>query len=270
MRLDVSTAGHPLILKVVSPCHHSLFRPHAARSKSFLQDYLMMYQKFTGQIIAVTGDGPYYEEAIERIVRLEGAALGGRIGNDGSWQENQIIVIGRDDFGLDYLIESINVGLRHGFTCRYMSQEAFWDLWLWDEHQPYYKGDPRVEEHPGLSYLASVGFEWPTFKEVQGTGTLDNAKAWNTESILKSKFGYHVRKQLSEKTRRKRLQNAVTAQDGLGLKAVAEHIAFLIRLNRGKCDESLEGALGRWKSDLDWLHESFYAGSAHRFVWPNF
>ncbi len=229
-----------------------------------------MEQKFIGHVIAVTGDGPHYEEAIERIVRLEGATLGGRIGDDSSWQENQIVIIGRDDFGPEYLIESINVGLKYGFTCRYMSQEAFWDLWLWDEHQPYYKGDLRIEEHPGLSFLASVGFEWPTFKEVHGVGTLDNTKDWNTESILKSKFGYHVRKHLSERTRRKRLQNAVIARDGLGLKAVADHITFLIRLNRGRSDESMEGALGRWKSDLDWLHECFYSRSAHRFVWPIF
>lgn len=229
-----------------------------------------MEQKFIGEIIAVTGDGPHYEEAIERIIRLEGATSGGRMGDDGSWQENQIVVVGRDDFDADYLIESINVGLRHGFTCRYMAQEAFWDLWLWEEYQSYYKGDPRIGEHPGLSFLASVGFEWPTFKETRSVGTLDNTGTWNTESVLRSRFHYHVRKQLSEKTRRNRLREAVTAEDSLGLKAVADHIAFLIRLNRGKCDESLEGALGRWESDLDWLHECFYSRSAHRFAWPTF
>lgn len=230
----------------------------------------MVEQKFLGAIIAVTGDDPHYSEAIERIVRLEGGTVGGRSGDDGSWQVNQIVVVGREDFVEEYLVESINVGLRHGLTCRYMSQEAFWDLWLWDEYEPYYKGDPRIEEHPGLSFLASIGFKWPTLQEIQGAGILDGATNWNAESILKSKFGYHVRKQLSEKTRRKRLQNAVTARDGLGLKAVADHIAFLIRLNRGKTDESLEGALGRWKSDLNWLHTSFYTGSTHSFVWPTF
>jgi hypothetical protein len=148
--------------------------------------------------------------------------------------------------------------------------EAFWDLWLWDEYQPYFRGDPRIEEHQGLSFLASIGFKWPTIQEVQGTGTLDSSKNWNAESVLRSKFGYHARKHLSEKTRRKRLLNAVTSPDGLGLKAVAEHIAFLIRLNQGKADESLEGALGRWKSDLDWLHKSHYLNSAHSFNWPTF
>jgi hypothetical protein len=151
-----------------------------------------------------------------------------------------------------------------------MSQEAFWDLWLWDECMPYYKGDPRIEEHPGLSFLASIGFKWPTIQEVQGIGTIDNTKTWNTESILRSKFGYHVRKHLSKKTRRMRLQNAVTAPDGLELKIVADHIAFLIRLNRGKADESLEGALGRWKSDLAWLEEHYYDNSIYQFKWPSY
>lgn len=230
----------------------------------------MIEQKFLGEIIAITGDGPHYQEAIERIARLEGATLGGRIGQDDSWQENQIVVVGRDDFGEDYLIESIEVGLRHGFTCRYMSQEAFWDFWLWGDYEPYYQGDPRVAEHPGLSFLASVGFKWPTLQGIQGAGTLGGAKNLNAESILRSRFGYHVRKHLSEKTRRRRLQNAVKAHDGIGLQAAAEHIAFLIRLNRGKTDDSMKGALGRWESDLNWLHDIFYDRSAHSFVWPTF
>jgi len=229
-----------------------------------------MEQKFIGEIIAVTGDEPYYAEAIERIILLEGGTVGGRIGQDDSWQENQIIVVGSDDFVEEYLLESVNVGLRHGFTCRYMAQEVFWDLWLWDEYQPHYKADPRIEEHPGLLFLASIGFKWPTIQELHGTGTIDNTKTWNTESILRSKFGYHVRKHLSEKTRRKRLQNAITAPDGLELKVVADHIAFLIRLNQGKADGSMGGAIERWRSELDWLYENHYLTSAHSFNWPTF
>lgn len=231
---------------------------------------LGMEQKFLEQVIAVTGDDPYYQEAIERIVLLEGATVGGWIGQDDTWQMNQIVVVGRDDFTEEYLMDSIKIGQRHGFRCQYMSQEDFWDLWLWGEYQPYYKGDPRIEKHPGLSFLASIGFEWPTIEELQGTGTIDSTKTWNPESILKSRFGYHVRKHLSEKTRRKRLQNAITGPDGLELKDVVDHIAFLIRLNRGRVDDSLKGALDRWESDLDWIYENHYVNSAHSFNWPTF
>src|SRR6266404_3984194 len=227
-----------------------------------------MEQKFVGQVIGVTGDSPHYDEAINRIVLLEGGVLGGSIGHDDSWQMNQIIVIGRDDFSEEYLLESINVCQRRRFTFNYMSQEVFWDLWLWDEQQPYYEGDPRIDEHPGLSFLASVGFNWPTIRELQGMSSIDDTRNWNSESILKSRFGYHVRKGFSEKTRRKRLNNAITASEGLGLKEVANLIVFFIHLGQGKADGSMEGAITRWKSDLNWLYETHYLNSEHRFKWP--
>jgi hypothetical protein len=227
-----------------------------------------MEQQFLGQVIAVTGDSPYYEEAIERIVMLEGGNLGGTFNNDATWQESQIVIVGRDSFSEEYLLESINVGVRHGFKCCYLSQESFWDLWLWKTFDPYYQDDQRIIEHPGLSFLASIGFEWPKIRELQDTALSDDSHGWNEQSKLKSMFGYHVRKGLSEATRRNRLGKAVTAPDGLALQDVASHIVFLINLNRGKADPSLDGAIGRWKSDLDWLYQNFYLGSQHSFIWP--
>src|SRR5438045_9114697 len=109
-----------------------------------------------------------------------------------------------------FLLQSINVRHDHGFDYQYISQEAFFGFWLDGVLPAYFEGDPRIEDHEGLSFLASIGFEWPAINEVQGTEALDSAKNWNEESILKSKFGYRVRKGLSERTRRKRLAEAVT------------------------------------------------------------
>ena len=112
-----------------------------------------MEERFEGEIIAVTGDSPFPSDAIERIVELEGATLGGTFNRDDTWQENQLVIIGREDFSKEYLIESVEVGQRHGFICQYITQEDF--LWYWLENtepKPYIKNDPRIEKHEGLKF----------------------------------------------------------------------------------------------------------------------
>ncbi len=225
-----------------------------------------MESKLVDELFIVTGNNPLEEQAIERIVVLEGGVLD----ESNVWPEALIIVIGREHFDREFLLQSIHARHDYGYDYPYISQEAFFEFWLDGVLPAYYEGDPRIENHEGLSFLASIGFTWPTINEVQGIGSSDSSKNWNEESILKSKFGYRVRKGLKESTRRKRLAAAVTASDGLGLHAVAEHIAFLIRLNQGKADPSLEGALERWRSDLDWLYKTYYENSAYRFSWPTY
>jgi hypothetical protein len=225
-----------------------------------------MERKLTDELFIVTGNVPLEERAIERIVSLEGGVLD----ESTVWPEALIIVIGREYVDRDFLLQSIQARHDYGFDYPYISQEAFFEFWLDGVLPAYYEGDPRIENHEGLSFLASIGFKWPTINEVQGRGTLDSAKNWNEKSILRLKFGYSVRKGLSEKTRRKRLAAAVSATDVVGLHVAAEHIAFLIRLNQGKADPLLESALERWRSDLDWLYNTYYENSAYRFSWPTY
>ncbi len=128
----------------------------------FLSDDLL----FWGKTVGVTGSGPYDEMAIERIATLEGAV----VGDSDIWQTNQMVIVGREAFDEDYLMKSVEFGLDEGFTCRYLSQEDFWDYWLGGEETAYYAGDPRIASHEGLSFIASIGFKWPSIEVVQGYG----------------------------------------------------------------------------------------------------
>jgi hypothetical protein len=223
-----------------------------------------MEEKLENQTFIVTGNYPLEERGVERIIRLEGGTLDPLK----TWPEKAIIVIGRQDFDEDFLLRSINVRHAHGFKFDYLSQEAFFEFWLDGILPDYFEGDPRIEEHEGLSFLASVGFEWPTISDIQGLGTLDDSVSWNKMSLLASEFKYRARKGISERTRRKRLANAVTAPDGLGLEVVANYLAFFIRLNRNKWD--CQDAVEKWTSDLGWLYDTYYQNSIYRFSWPTY
>ncbi len=220
---------------------------------------------FWGKTVGVTGSGPYDEMAIEKIVTLEG----GIVGDADIWQTNQMVIVGREAFDEDYLLKSVEFGMEHGFACRYLSQEDFWDYWLGAEETTYYEGDPRIASHKGLSFLASIGFKWPPVEFVQGYGgTGSLADRLNPTHQLKSRFGYSVQRGVSVKERRQRLSRAVRGLGALGLRTVAEHTAFLINLNLRRYDDRLLDAIERWESDLDWLYRSYYEGKAVSFVWP--
>jgi hypothetical protein len=212
----------------------------------FLSDDLL----FWGKTVGVTGSGPYDEMAIERIATLEGAV----VGDYDIWQTNQLMIVGREAFDEDYLIKSVEFRLEEGFTCRYLAQEDFWDYWLGGEETAYYAGDPRIASHDGLSFIASIGFRWPSIEIVHGHGgTGGLADRLNPAHQLRSRFGYSVKAGVSTKERRQRLGRAVKGPGALGLRAVAEHIAFLVNLNLRRYDDRMLDPIERWESDLDWL-----------------
>jgi hypothetical protein len=120
---------------------------------------------FLGQTVGVTGDGPYEARALAKIVTLEG----GLVGDENTWQRYQLVIIGRENFDRKYLRESIRMRLKHEIPCEYISQEDFWKAWLDRQHYlPYVKGDHRIEEHPGLKFLSSIGFKWPILSGNEG------------------------------------------------------------------------------------------------------
>ncbi len=220
---------------------------------------------FWGRTAGVTGSGPYDEMAIEKIVTLEG----GIVGDGDVWQTNQMVIVGREAFDEDYLLKSVEFGMEQGFTCRYLSQEDFWDYWLGAEETTYYEGDLRIAGHEGLSFLSSIGFAWPSVEVAQGSGgTGGLADRLNASHVLKSRFGYSARRGISTRERRQRLSRAVKGPGALGLRTVAFHIAGLISINSSRHDVQRLDAIGRWESDLDWLRRSYYEGKAYSFVWP--
>ncbi len=83
-------------------------------------------RRFSGLVIGVTGSMPWNNFDLELGTILEEGCLG----KSGIWQQNQIIVIGREDFDKEYLKQSVEIGLQFKFTCTYLSQEAFADLLL--------------------------------------------------------------------------------------------------------------------------------------------
>ena len=222
---------------------------------------------FWGETVGVTGSGPYDEVVIEKIAALEGAI----VGDADIWQTNQLIVVGREDFDEEYLEASIDFGLEHGFACRYLSQEDFWGYWLGADETTYYAGDPRIRDHEGLSFLASVGFKWPSIAAVERYGgTGDLAGRFREQHELKRFFGYSVRQGISAEERRQRLKRAIRQPpSGLGLKAVAEHIAGMTNLALSRGDDRMDEAVGKWESDLEWLRQRYYLSRRHSFLWPD-
>jgi hypothetical protein len=220
-----------------------------------------------GLIIGVTGCstmGHTHKYTIEEIIKDEG----GIIGNKDIWQKDQIIVVGRNNFDKQYLEKSVEIGLQFGFTCRYMAQEDFSSFLLSFEYPRYHKGDPRVKEHRGLSFLTSIGFKWPSLDNVETALTIGDLGKLREESILKSKYGYKVGGSISERSRRSALEMAVRPSE-LGLEAVAKHIANLIRLNRRRRTQINDDALHAWESDLNWLYDTYYRGKIYSFDWPS-
>lgn len=227
---------------------------------------------FWGQTIGVTGHGPYEARAIEKIITLEG----GLVGDSDIWQPNQLLVIGREDFDHEYLKSSVKVlFLENKTPCEYISQEDFWEAWLHRDHalhKPYFRGDPRIRDHPGLKFLASVGFKWPTVESgvSMGDGTGGLSDRLKASSDLRRYCGYSVKSGVTLEERRQKLSRAVKDPPfGLGLESVAKHIAGLISLNLSKLEPPME-AVWKWKADLDWLRSKYYEKEIYSFVWPGF
>jgi len=220
---------------------------------------------FWGKTVGVTGRDPYDELALKKIVSLEG----GLVGDADIWQTNQLIIVGREAFDKNYLRRSIEFGLEQGFVCRYLSQEDFWHFWLGGEETTYYAGDPRIARHAGLSFIASVGFRWPSIEAVQGVGGTGRlSERMNEEHLLKSRFGYSVALGTTVEERRRKLDRAVTGPGALGLENVVKHIAGLVNRNRLRHDNRMLDAIEKWEADLDWLYRTYYDGHAYSFVWP--
>lgn len=173
-----------------------------------------------------------------------------------------IVVIGHEDFNEDFLTYS----LQHADNLQYMAQEEFLAYLLKGNIPEYTDGDPRIFEHEGLSYLASIGFQWPSTEAEPNPEPVEvNESGWKAESDLRV-MGYTVRRGVSVITRRKVLAKAV---DELGLYDVATKVAWFARNAKMRHDNKMEGAIERWEYDLAWLKTTYYDSSTHRFVWPN-
>lgn len=225
-----------------------------------------MERIFIGQVIGVTGSGPWEEHIIRRIVHNDC----GFLGTSAVWQRDQIIVVGTDNFDKEYLKASINVGKNHDFVCIYLSQEDFLHYCRTRELPGYYRGDPRILNHAGLTRLTSLGFRWPSTEASPGVGRTTDSDNYATASELTRRFRYSVAAGVPEHRRKQALSAAV--QDpprGMGLYAVAHEIASLIKWRKSQTTDRLRDAISRWEHDLDWLYHEYYLPSFHSFDWPS-
>lgn len=120
-------------------------------------EYITSVQgKLAGQVVGFTGHGPYSEGEIEKLIYY-GLGI---VGNEHIWQHNQIIVVGQFHYDRAFLRRSLDIGRRLGFTCRYMSQEDFRNIYLRGGNVQYFLNDRRIRKHKGLSFLASLDTSW--------------------------------------------------------------------------------------------------------------
>lgn len=178
-----------------------------------------------------------------------------------------IIVVGQHNFNRDFLTYILPFACRNP-KLNVMSQEDFLNyMYDFSDWHPYRRNDQRIENHPGLKFLASIGFEWPEIvwrnpsSSDQTPGHISN---WSTKSRLKSQFGYSASANISVQARREALASAIYV---MGLEEVA---TFLINhlINNYQNVSSHQDAVPRRQEDAEWLKATFYDSSYHRFIWP--
>jgi len=211
-------------------------------------------------VICCTGYGPFKESNLDELLKKLGAKLDN---SQTPWDEVDYIIIGRDGFDENYLRQAV----KQDADIVFISQEDFINLLLFGEFEEYSRDDKRVLNHEGLSFLSSIGFQWPSTdyddsdddEEDFSTGELAEV------SEIKEQYGYHVQAGNTLYNRQNSLRRAV---NGIGLKKVANHIAFLIHMNQRRNDSKMSHAVKCWREDLEWLKREFYQKGGGRFIWP--
>lgn len=228
------------------------------------------------QQVFCTGVGPLSVEDIETLLSYidPGAIAQDNIGswgirspftNDDAAQfvtNIDIIVIGQQNFDTAFLRYSLPLSQ----SFEYMAQEDFLNLLGNGEYPKYRHGDQRIKEHDGLSYLASIGFRWPSTEVVLSSepSQSNNSTQLREKSEL-SERGYSVARDVSLLDRRLALIRCVNE---LGLELVAVKIAWFARNRKRQQRDSQLEAIRRWEEDLQWLKSHYYDNSGYIFTWP--
>lgn len=241
---------------------------------------LIKSQLFRGDILphqvsVVTGSGPFPEEEFRDFLDRAGVLLDEDIATNEILNEFEafIVVVGREDFDTEELDEWLYYYAEEDPMpnfCEFMSQEDFLNRWLFGLQAPYYDGDPRINQHPGLAYLAhheEYMWPWPSTTVKPGSGTLTDI-GWREYHELRERFGYTVnaKDNLSDQQRQRILDRALTTLDQpLDLYTVVHHLAFLIKNRKWIDEDKFANAIAKWERDLAYLKQKYYK---QQFVWP--
>jgi hypothetical protein len=232
------------------------------------KEFEVDFKRFHGKLIGVTGTGPHEEKWLRSLIFW----CGGVNSRDFCmWGNNQIIVLGYDGFDEEYLRQTIEFIQEKDIIVHFLSQEDFLKFVYRNELVHYYPNDPSVKSHDGLSFLASIGFQWPSTYATREFDKTGGDFYGRTQHPLAEIYKYNVKKDTSISDRHTALKRAIRPwPNGLGLREVVDHIAYLVRDRKRHQPERLKGSIGRWEDDLEWLRENYYKNSIYSFIWPSY
>lgn len=236
------------------------------------------------QVLDVTGDSPFPGEQLKLLLRRLG--FDEYVAPDGNlWEDNKVyssttypepplfVIVGRENFDKNILQMALSDWFEEGITnTKFLSQEDFINFWFFGTQPHYAPNDPRIENHPGLKFLASFSeysWPWPSTAAFPNTGNLEYIN-FDPEHILKSKYGYTVAKKpgFNDKERQAILDKAVR-ENVLSFQEIVEHIARLVRsrklFQKNNPRSNYELAISKWETDLDYLKKAYYQ---KQFKWP--
>jgi hypothetical protein len=219
--------------------------------KNVWLEYFFNLDDIKNQTFLIDGDGPYLHDDIERLILGLGVSS---ISDNRQLNEIDLYILGRRGYDRSLLQKAMKFN-----NIRFFTQEDLLDLILFRNDTEYV--DTNLPNHPGFNYLTSLGYSW----NKKDPETSDGERQLQMESDLHKKYGYNVQKYTPVWKRRESLNNAVK---GIGLKKVANYIAFFIRMNTRRKDDLLSKAVSKWIDDLDWLKESYYKKYKYNFDWP--
>lgn len=212
-----------------------------------------------GQAVLLTGQGPFDVRLGELAEKL-GAEVFYAEEDEFIWENIDLVVLGYANFWEELLMES----LEHDHL-EYMAQEEFLAELLFAQPPDYVEGDERIARHAGLSFLASIGFEWPSTYAEPGDGSGEERER-DEMSWLRAEYGYSAASYIPVGRRREALDAAV---QGRGLEATADFLAWLARSRKRTGQRRLRRAIERYERDLAWLKARYYDNSPHTFHWPS-
>jgi hypothetical protein len=214
--------------------------------------------------VRFVGDGPWL--AVELREAFPSKELDSSESTDGFVDT---IVVGRDA-ELDWADRALI--LQTPRPARFVPQEAWIALLLFDAD--WWLDDPAqlnviIDNHPPLQAVRALwpsgpAWHWPS-TEPPGTGGGEPGNLEAQSPLFR--LGYNV-SELNEDGRWQVLSR--TAVPLLGLRAVAEHIAFLVKLRKLQHNGAYRYryAIGEWEKDLAKLRDAYYRLERPSFPWP--
>jgi hypothetical protein len=144
---------------------------HVTGNEPYVWSYVSQWVQHLGGICRDPYTLPYWPGILDELDagHTEETILGLKEGRN-YLEKLSYVVIGRQNFNKAFL--AICLHYQRVFDYRCVSQEYFLELIKYNRVREYYPGDPRISLHPRLSFLAEVGFQWPSIEAYPSYDTL--------------------------------------------------------------------------------------------------